>query len=116
MAFRKSFPSDNSNFQAKTILMKFMARTRGKGDFLAKNEKTGRLSGLERVRRIGLPYRVWKTRILPLNYTRTVVATNLRGLKPLVSSCRYRCFLLYFVQANFSPPRFLLLQSYSYLP
>lgn len=37
-----------ANLQAKTIFVKNEARTRGKMDFLAKNEKTGLMSGYER--------------------------------------------------------------------
>ena len=47
-----------------------MARTRGKMDFLAKNEKTGRLSGLERVAGIEPAQTDWKSVVLPLNHTR----------------------------------------------
>lgn len=57
-------------FQAKTPSVKNEARTREKKDNLAKNEKTGHLSGLERVRGIEPLPKDWKSLVLPLNYTR----------------------------------------------
>lgn len=50
MAFKRigSIPVTGvATFQANEIFLKKEARTLGKMDFLAKNEKTGRLSGLE---------------------------------------------------------------------